>query len=214
MTQVGAYYPAATMREFASAPIEHAEHGHLSIAPSENANITHTATIAPVTKSYLPGSQESIHSIVSSTFSAPALPSSSSNLSASTAADTDLTSLSSANVAPNQDQTTEASMSTSPSRPRNADSQARASRIDAAAANATRTGDTAASPMLLGSPVSHGFKRTADGSVKGIGLGIESTAGPATAHKRSKSMDTHAGTRIGEVQLLNRHKACTSLTHM
>ncbi|KAH7371395.1 hypothetical protein BKA66DRAFT_424146 [Pyrenochaeta sp. MPI-SDFR-AT-0127] len=196
MTQVGAYYPAGTMREFASAPIEHAEHGHLSIAPSENTDISHTATIAPGHKPYLPGSQESIQSIVSSTFSAPALPSSSSNLSTSTAADTDLTSLASTNVASIQNKPAEARMSNSPSRPRHVESQAHASRIDTAAANATRTGDTAASPMALDSPVSHGFKRTADGSVKGVGLGIANTAGPVSAHKRNKSMDTH---RIGEL---------------
>jgi hypothetical protein len=90
-----------------------------------------------------------------------------------------------------------------PTEARGGDARA-APRIDTAAANAPRTGDTAASPMSLTSPATAGFKRTADGSVKGVGLGIDSPSAftPAHAHKRNKSMDTHSGTRIGEVRVM------------
>ena len=91
-------------------------------------------------------------------------------------------------------------MPTSSSQGRTVDAQAHAARIDIAAANTPRTGDTTASPMSLASPVTQGFKRTADGSVKGIGLGIDTPSKPIAAHKRNKSMDTHSATRIGEVR--------------
>lgn len=63
-----------------------------------------------------------------------------------------------------------------------------------------QTGDTAASPMSLGSPTTHGFKRNADGSVKGVERvesSEESAAKHARGHKKSKSTDT---SRIGEVR--------------
>jgi hypothetical protein len=74
-------------------------------------------------------------------------------------------------------------------------------RVDTAAAK-PRAGDTAASPKPLESPTTQGAKRTADGSVKTVGVALEtpSTYRPMAAHKRNKSMDTHSGTRIGEVR--------------
>lgn len=202
MSQLGALYPAATMREFASAqPIDHGHQGYLSIAPSDNANVAHAPSILAGTKQALPASQESVQSIISSTFSAPALPSSSSNLSTSTGADTELTSPSSANVAPFQTNIPEALMLMPRSQDGAADVQAHAPRIDTSA-NPPRTGNTAGSPMSLDSPVNQGFKRSADGFVKvnGLGLGLQSpAAAPMAAHKRNKSMDTH---RIGEVSYL------------
>lgn len=85
-----------------------------------------------------------------------------------------------------------------PTQARGSHVQANAPSIDTAVANAPRAGDTAAGPMSLASPVAQGFKRTADGTVKRLGLGMDSVPGP-TPHKRNKSMDTHSGTRIGEV---------------
>ncbi|KAF3041930.1 hypothetical protein E8E12_007778 [Didymella heteroderae] len=73
-----------------------------------------------------------------------------------------------------------------------------APQIDAAAANAPQTGHTTATPMSQSFPTTQGFKRSADGSVKGDG----SSASPTErtfAHKRNKSMDTHSSTRIGEL---------------
>ncbi|KAF1836473.1 hypothetical protein BDW02DRAFT_238292 [Decorospora gaudefroyi] len=167
------------------------------MAPSPDIS-AYTANTATAPKPELQNSQESVQSTVSSTFSAPALPSSSSNLSTSTTADTetDLTTPPSTHVA-GQSKPTEAAMPDSSVEARGGDTRPR---IDTAAANAPRVRDTTAtSPMLLESPATQGFKRTADGSVKGIGLVIESPSGPISAHKRNKSMDTHSGTRIGEL---------------
>jgi hypothetical protein len=91
-------------------------------------------------------------------------------------------------------------MPPSPSQSRAADAQAVAPRMDAHAGNAPRTGDTAASPMGIDSPLTQGYKRTADGAVKGSVLAAHSLYGNMAAHKRNKSMDTHSGTRIGEVR--------------
>ncbi|KAF1913050.1 hypothetical protein BDU57DRAFT_503823 [Ampelomyces quisqualis] len=57
----------------------------------------------------------------------------------------------------------------------------------------------AASPMPPGSPAAQGFKRTADGALKGEDKAAAPPGGRpfAYAHKRNKSMDTH---RIGEVR--------------
>lgn len=93
-------------------------------------------------------------------------------------------------------------MPVSPSRARAVDALVNAPRIDAAAANAPRTGDTTAGPMSLASPMAQGSKRKADGSLKGIPLGIDSPVVRVPAHKRNKSMDTHSVTRIGEVRAL------------
>ena len=92
-------------------------------------------------------------------------------------------------------------MPTSPSEARGVDARANAPRIDTVAANAQRTGDTTApSPMALDSPLAHGFKRTADGSVKGTERPEQKGSAPSAAHKRNKSMDIHSGSRIGEVR--------------
>lgn len=71
--------------------------------------------------------------------------------------------------------------------------------INADAANASRSGDPAAEATPLELPATQGFKRTADGFLKGDGTAVQATARPmaSLAHKRNKSMDTH---RIGEVR--------------
>jgi len=183
---VEAYYPAA-----ARSVSPHGERALVNIAPSDTAGTIPHAAVAPEHPRDLPDSQESVFSAASSTFSAPKLPSSGSTVSTSTSAETEDTSY----VGLSQSKPLEAPM------PAEADARADAPRIDAAAANAPRTGDTAAGPMSLESPTAQGFKRTADGSVKGAGQATYSSAGPAAAHKRNKSMDTHAGTRIGEVRV-------------
>lgn len=91
-------------------------------------------------------------------------------------------------------------MPTSPSRVYAESVQASAPQIDIAAANAPPSGYTAADPMPLASPITQGFKRKADGSFKANGLGLDSPVARVPAHKRNKSMDTHSGTRIGEVR--------------
>jgi len=91
-------------------------------------------------------------------------------------------------------------MSTSPQQTVGGDAHANVPRIDTVAANAPRTGDTAASPMALDSPVAHGFKRTADGSLKGTEDIEKKVNRPLAAHKRNKSMDVQSGRRIGEVR--------------
>ncbi|KAH7084214.1 hypothetical protein FB567DRAFT_528597 [Paraphoma chrysanthemicola] len=195
-SEVEAYYPAATIMANSE---PHSRNSRLPIATSDNPNINHTSATPTVHKSDLQDSQESTASTVSSTFSAPKLPSSSSNLSTSTVADTDFA-FQSSNVAFSQSiKPVEASMPPSPNRPRVNDAPAAAPRIDTDAANAPRTGDTAASPMALDSPLAQGFKRTADGTVKGAGVAAHSYHGKMAAHKRNKSMDTHSGTRIGEL---------------
>jgi hypothetical protein len=91
-------------------------------------------------------------------------------------------------------------MPTSPSQTRSSTTRANAPRIDVVAANAPRTGYTAASPMSLDSPMTHGFKRKADGAENGTGEAAQGSVGPSSAHKRNKSMDIHGITRIGEVR--------------
>jgi hypothetical protein len=53
--------------------------------------------------------------------------------------------------------------------------------------------------MALDSPVAHGFKRTANGDLKGPEGVVKKAHVPLGAHKRNKSMDIHSGSRIGEV---------------
>jgi hypothetical protein len=91
-------------------------------------------------------------------------------------------------------------MSNSPNHAHASDARANAPRIDTVTANAPPTGDTAASPMPLESPVTQGFKRTADGSLKGLETPVRKAGAPIAAHKRNKSMDTHSGRAIGEVR--------------
>jgi hypothetical protein len=106
-------------------------------------------------------------------------------------------------------------MPASPTQAHASDARPNAPRVDAVAANAPQTGDTAASPMPPESPVTQGFKRTADGSVKGFGTPVRSLAGPTAAHKRNKSMDTHSGRAIGEVcGGFPGGPICKVLTHM
>ena len=67
-----------------------------------------------------------------------------------------------------------------------------------------RTGDTAPGSVALEFPISQGFKRTADGSLKGARLAVDSPVQPSTGHKRNKSMgaEVSSNPRIGEVRKL------------
>ncbi|KAJ4988440.1 hypothetical protein SVAN01_06057 [Stagonosporopsis vannaccii] len=154
---------------------------------------THPIDIASPNTLDVPESQESVDSTVSSIFSAPALASTSSNLSS----DHDVTSLSEPNDSVGYDKPPQKPMPTSPSRGGHV-VEDHVSQIDTTAANASQLGHTTATPVSLASPTVQGFKRSADGSMKGI----ESRTSPkerAFAHKRNKSMDTHSSTRIGEL---------------
>lgn len=154
-------------------------------------------------KHELPDSQESYLSAASSTFSAPQLPSVSSNLSTSTAGDTEITSPPLSKVPSSQKTSTTDAILPSPSRARAPNTL----RIDAA--NAPRTGDTAApSPMSLDSPAMQGLKRAADGSVKGSNVAVDSSAIQSMGHKRNKSMEAGSNGRIGQVR-----KKCRGLKH-
>ncbi|KAF1976592.1 hypothetical protein BU23DRAFT_578498 [Bimuria novae-zelandiae CBS 107.79] len=152
------------------------------------------APMLPLYKRDLPNSQESYMSAASSTFSAPQLPSSASNLSTSTAGDSELTS-SPVSKTPSAQKTPAAHANpTSPNRSR------RPAALQIDAANAPRTGDTATSPMSLDSPVMQGLKRAADGSPKGTESRNNAPAVPATGHKRNKSMEAGPSGRIGQVR--------------
>ncbi|KAH8723630.1 hypothetical protein GQ44DRAFT_709819 [Phaeosphaeriaceae sp. PMI808] len=180
MSQVEAYYPA-------------------TMPVSQTAHSIDTTDIINGHDLHLPNSQESIMSAVSSTFSPPKLPSSSSNVSTSTTTETDITYPSATNAIPTQSKATYAPIPTSPVHARGSSVRPTAA-IDIVAANASQLGDTAASPRPLESPVTQGFKRSADGSVKGVEpAGKNPRAPSAAAHKRNKSMDTHSGGRIGEL---------------
>ncbi|UPX10133.1 uncharacterized protein EKO05_0000804 [Ascochyta rabiei] len=142
----------------------------------------------------VPESQESVISTISSTFSAPALPSTSSNLSS----DYDGASPSEPNEQASHGKTAQAPSPTSSSCIHGQAARTSVPQIATAAANTPQTGYTTATSMSLISPTTQGFKRSADGSVKGHG----STTSPKEgmfAHKRNKSMDTHSSTRIGEL---------------
>ena len=56
--------------------------------------------------------------------------------------------------------------------------------------------------MALDSPMAQGFKRTADGAVKGSELSLHSPKAPLSAHKRTKSTEAGSTSRIGEVRRL------------
>jgi hypothetical protein len=143
----------------------------------------------------VPESQESVESTVSSTFSAPALASTSSNLSS----DQDVASPSKPSGQAHHSSPVHEPMPASPSRTHSRVATVDAPRIDAAAANAPQAGHTTATPMPRRSPTTQGFKRSADGLVKGGGSSTSPTQ-RTFAHKRNKSMDTHSNTRIGEVR--------------
>ncbi|KAF1924896.1 uncharacterized protein M421DRAFT_103457 [Didymella exigua CBS 183.55] len=135
-----------------------------------------------------------VASTISSTFSGPALASTSSNLSS----DQDVASSSKSNGQAVYSNPVQEPMSTSPSRIYGHVARVDAPQIDTAAANAPQTGHTTAIPMSLVSPTAQGFKRSADGLMKGD----RSSTSPTernSAHKRNKSMDTHSNTRIGEL---------------
>ncbi|CBX99073.1 hypothetical protein LEMA_P083120.1 [Plenodomus lingam JN3] len=205
MSQVAAYYPAVgTMRKSRSPtpsrPFSYPEYGNSPIAPSEHANTVPEVDISTTPRQDIQHSQDSVLSAVSSTFSAPRLPSSSSNLSTSTTvAEAESTQPSSANVVPSQIKPSEVSMPDSPTQARAEGAQPNAPRIDRAAANAPRTGDTAAAAMPLESPIAQGFKRKADEPWKSAGSGSDVPTARLPAHKRNKSTDVHSSTRIGEL---------------
>ncbi|KAL1599851.1 hypothetical protein SLS60_007656 [Paraconiothyrium brasiliense] len=141
----------------------------------------------------LPDSQESYISAASSTFSAPQLPFTSSNLSTSTAGDTEITSPPLSKASSVQRTPAAHTIPPSPTRPRVPDTL----RIDAA--NAPRAGDTAASSMSLDPPAMQGLKRAADGSVKGADATNDSPSVPTVGHKRNKSMEIGSNGRIGQL---------------
>jgi hypothetical protein len=151
----------------------------------EDLNAAMPAPIPSLYKRELPNSQESYMSAASSTFSAPRLPSSSSNLSTSTTGDTEVTSPPLSKAPSNQNVP-------SPGRVRGDD----ALRVDAV--DVQRTGNTAASPVSLDSPTTQGLKRTADGSLKGCGSLVKASAAPSMSHKRNKSIESSG--RIGQVR--------------
>lgn len=175
--------------------------------PSDNISSSHPATINNLYKRELPDSQGSVLSSVSNTFATtPALHSSSSNVSNSTTVDTDFTSPFSSKPS-SQNQLLDPPIAPSPAQFRSQNVHPAPSRIDTT--SAPRTGDTAASPMSLDSPVlAQGSKRTASGAVKGLGLSLDgattATAATTNAHKRTKSTDTGANPRIGEVCIRQR----------
>lgn len=90
-------------------------------------------------------------------------------------------------------------MPASPSRIRGHAARGDAPPIDTAAANAPQSRRTTATPMSMISPTTQGFKRSADGSLKGNGSSIGLNE-QHLAHKRNRSMDTLSSTRIGEVR--------------
>ena len=209
--QAAAHYPAPAMSaspRLPSAALDnithhhHHHHHHHNVHQPPPANLSIPALYP---KTPLSDPQPSPASHASSAFAAPQFPSSSSNVSTSTGADTDLTSPASQPLP----QTKPLGRMKPPS-PAYAHvdhvrlPQPAPSSIDTA--NLPRTGDTAASPMSVTSPAAHGFKRTADGAVKTAMVSPDSAVGPrpapAPAHKRTKSMETGAGSRIGEVRVL------------
>lgn len=137
----------------------------------------------------LPDSQESYMSTASSTFSAPHLPSSSSNLSVSTTGDTEITSPPLSKTSSTQKTPAAHAIPPSPGRSRGPD-----------ATNAPRTGDTAAGPMSSNPPAMQGLKRAADGSPKGFDRPSNSTVAPVVGHKRTKSVEAGSNGRIGQVR--------------
>lgn len=194
----GYAYPA-NMRKSRSTHQKHVRR-HSPRPATENLNSAHPPSISQLYKRELPDSQESFVSAASSIYTAPPLLSSSSNMSNSTAADTDFTSPPSSNVPPSQSQPLERPLPLSPVQARGQNAQATAPRIDTTPA--LRIGDTAASPMSLDSPVTQGLKRTADGTLKSAGLTVDSAVESSIGHKRNKSMGSEASSnpRIGEVR--------------
>ena len=185
-------YPAATMRK---SRLQHDRDERPLTTCTTETDIAHPIDITTPHRLDVPESQGSVVSTISSTFSAPALPSTSSNLSS----DYDVASPSEPNGPSAHSKPAQESMATSPSRSHSQVTKANAPQIDTATANAPRTGRTTATPMSLVSPTTQGFKRNADGSAKGDGS-IASPTERTFAHKRTKSMDTHSSTRIGEVR--------------
>ncbi|KAF2279344.1 uncharacterized protein EI97DRAFT_173379 [Westerdykella ornata] len=144
----------------------------------------------------LPNSQESATSAASSTFSAPGLPSSSSNLSNSTVAETDFKST--VTSYPSSQNKVEDEALPRPPEPEAQDAHLARHPIDAV--EPPRTGNTTASPMPVDSPVfAQGSKRTASGMLKGPVLTMDSVPTGRTIHKRNKSMEARPGGRIGEL---------------
>ncbi|KAF2004575.1 hypothetical protein P154DRAFT_484560 [Amniculicola lignicola CBS 123094] len=170
--------------------------GHAGAVGGVDNNISahHPTNIPKLYKRELPDSQESYISTVSSASFVPPLHPSSSNISNATVPETVFNSPSTSNAASSQSQPLDRAMPPSPSQARGQHAVSTAPRLDTA--NAQRTGDTAASPMAVDSPVlAPGSKRTADGSVKGAVPAIENTKIITKGHKRTKSDNP----RIGEL---------------
>ena len=140
-----------------------------------------------------PESQDSCMSAASSTFSAPRLPSSSSNLSTSTAGDTEITSPPLSKASSVRKTPATHAVPASPSRVDGYN----APRIHDV--NAPSSGHTAVSPRSMESPATQGRKRTADGSPKSFGPTVDASAVRSSGHKRTKSIETGSSARIGQV---------------
>jgi hypothetical protein len=181
-------YPATASMRKSRLPME-ASRTRLTYCTIADSNATNPPSGVASYQQEPPDSQESVISAASSTFSASQLPSSSSNVSTSTTGDVEVTSPPS--KVPSAKLSAEKSTIPAPMHARGQNAP-----LQISTANAPRTGSTAASPMSLESPMTQGFKRTADGSMKGAGLSVENPPAPTTGHKRNKSMDT---SRIGEV---------------
>ncbi|KAF2193303.1 hypothetical protein K469DRAFT_693324 [Zopfia rhizophila CBS 207.26] len=168
-------------------------------ATMNNLSTAHPSNIAKLYhRDQLQDSQESFVSTASSTFTAPRLLSSSSNISNSTAADTEFTSPGSSNAPSSQNQIeANRTMPPSPTVARGQHPQATTTRIDT---NAPRTGDTAASPMSVEFPVlTQGSKRTASGTMKNAGLPVDSSVAAVSGHRRNISVESNSNPRTKEL---------------
>ncbi|KAF2257840.1 hypothetical protein CC78DRAFT_538235, partial [Lojkania enalia] len=188
-----AAYPAATMSSTSRRP-ESCPHTYWALSLPDSVNPPGPVHVPDPFKREQPDSQELFVSAVSSSFTAPTLVSSSSNVSNSTAADTEFTSPSSTTAPSNQTQPIERVVLPLTTQARARDAQPHAPRVDT---SALRTGNTAASPMSIDSPVlALGSKRTATGSVKSAGLTVDTVEASPVGHKRTKS---ESNSRIGEL---------------
>ncbi|OCL05861.1 hypothetical protein AOQ84DRAFT_344143 [Glonium stellatum] len=169
-------------------------------------NSSCSSTIAiPTQREIVPDSQESFVSASSSTFTAPRLLLSPSNISNSTAADTEFTSPTSSNGPSSQSKVFNSSqpIPPTPNQTRRQHSRPAAPVVDTDLRNGSGNGSggTATSPMSVDTPLlTQGSKRTASGTVKTTMSGILDSPmrAPPSRHSRNTSIDSNMS-RIGEV---------------
>lgn len=200
MLDAGNAFPALDIpRHMMSEPTRNlaAQQSHTPLTRYLDSINPQPTNVAQLYKPELPDSQESFVSTASSSFAAPALLSSSSNISNFTA----LTSPTTSNVNSSQGQPSERPVPPSPAQVRPQHSQHAPPPIDTA--NPPSSGNTTASPMSLDSPVlAQGSKRTADGALKDAGASLNTPApAPNGGHKRTKSMESGSNPRIGKVRI-------------